>query len=205
MIQEISPMHRFDTTTMTHLVLGLALLMPVTALPAQPTQLPFRSLDIGLQLAANTNREELHNYWKSYPALGGMVETPFYAGIARAGVQIHPFAAKSADAFDFTDTFIYIGWGLPFVQTTRVAWVNTLALGAHIMLFTNPESENNKETEMGVGFATQIKYRFRSPWSISLACSYNRMFTWKRINLAYISCSLSYLVDTPEWLRGILE
>jgi hypothetical protein len=205
MIQEISPMREFVATTLTHLVLGLALCMPGAPLPAQPAQLPFRSLDIGLQLAANTNREEIHNYWKSYPAFGGVVETPFYVGLARAGIQVHPFSAISSGAFDYTDTFIYLGLGFPLVQTRNICWLNAINLGVHFMLFTNPVSENNDETEMGIGFTSQLKYSFKPRWSVGLAYSYNRIFTWKRIDLAYFSGGLNYRIATPEWLRSFLE
>ncbi|MFC1618508.1 hypothetical protein ACFL45_01045 [Candidatus Neomarinimicrobiota bacterium] len=198
-------MRGFNAIIPTQLVLGLALFMPGTFLPAQPAQLPFRSLDIGLQLAANTNREDIHHYWNSHPAFGGVVETPFYFGLARAGIQVHPFSAISSGAYDYTDSFIYLGWGFPLVQTRHIYWLNAINLGAHFMLFTNPESTNNDETEMGIGLTSQLKYRFSPRWSVALAYSYNRIFTWKRINLAYFSGGLNYRITTPDWLRSILE
>jgi hypothetical protein len=204
-IQEISPMRDFAAITMTQLIMGFVLFVPGESLSAQPAQLPFRSLDIGLQLAANTNREEIHDYWKSYPAFGGVVETPFYFGLARAGIQVHPFSAISSRAYDYTDTFIYLGWGFPLLRTQYIYWLNAINLGAHFMLFTNPESANNDETEMGIGFTSQLKYGFKPRWSASLSYSYNRIFTWKRINLAYFSGGLNYRMATPEWLRRILE
>ena len=198
-------MREFDAITLTHLVLALALFIPGASIPAQPAPLPFQNLDIGLQLAANANREEIHNYWKSYPAFGGVVETPFYIGLARAGILFHPFSAMSSGAYDYTDTFIYLGWGFPLVRTRHIYWLNAINLGAHVMLFTNPESLNNDESEMGLGFTSQLKYRFQTRWSVHLAYSYNRIFTWKRINLAYFSGGLNYQVTTPDWLRSILE
>lgn len=198
-------MLRFGATTLTHFVLGLTLIMPGTPLTAQSAQVPFRSLDIGLHLAANTNREEIHDYWKSNPAFGGVIETPFYIGIAQAGVLVHPFSAVSSGTYDYTDYFIHAGWGLPFVQTRQISWLNAINLGIHFMLFTNPESGNNDESEMGIGFTSQLKYRFRPRWSVALAYNYNRIFTWRRINLAYFSGGLNYWMTTPEWLRSLLE
>ena len=184
------------------LVLALLLAGSLWARPAQP---PFRNLDIGLQLAANTNREEIHRYWRSHPALGVVAETPFYVGLARAGILVHHFSALSSGTYDYTDAFLYIGWGIPFVRTQSVRWVNAIDLGAHVMIFTNPESANNKESEMGIGMTSLLRCRLKSRWSLAIACSYNRMFTWKRVDLAYISGGLNYLIETPAWLRNMLE
>lgn len=198
-------MRKSGAIMLIRIALGLTLLPLEASLPAPPVKTPFHSLDIGLQIATNTNREELHDYWKSYPAFGGLVETPFHIGIARAGILIHPFSAASAKAYDYTDSFVYLGLGIPFIQARHVSWQNAVNLGIHFMLFTNPESQNNDESEMGVGFVSQLKYRFSSHWSITLAYNYNRIYTWKRINLAYFSGSLSYKITTPGWLRNFLE
>jgi hypothetical protein len=166
---------------------------------------PFGRMDVGLQCAVNTNRETLHRYWQAHPSFEIVVVTPFYWGLAQAGIQVHPFSALQTTAFDFTSFFIYLGWGVGLSPAPRIEWRNTLNLGDYVMLFTNPESLNNDESEMGVGFASHIKYRFSPRWSVSLSGSYNLIFTRKRIHLAYVSAGMNYLLETPDWLRNFLE
>ena len=60
------------------------------------TAKPFETLDIGLQYIANTNRNELHDYWKPRQGVAGFLVTPFYYGYAQAGVQVLPGKLKEA-------------------------------------------------------------------------------------------------------------
>jgi hypothetical protein len=203
-ILEISPMRGNTALTPSALILVLASFLLGRNLTAQPPQ-PFSQLDVGFRYSLNTNHEALHRYWNSHPSFEAVAVTPFYFGLAQAGIQVHPFSAIQTTAFDFTSFFIYLGWGAGLPVTQHIEWRNTFNLGNYVMLFTNPESENNDESELCIGFASQIKYRFRPRWSLGLSGSHNLVFTRKRIHLTYVSAGLNYRLETPAWLRTLLE
>jgi hypothetical protein len=201
---EISPMRGHTPITWHAFMLGLASTLVVPALTAQRLQ-PFDSLELSFQVAVNINRQELHDYWRSYPGVSIGATTPFYYGLVQVGIQAHPFTSIDADLYDFSSVFIYLGWGIKLSLLSRISWLNMLRVGNNAMIFLDPHRENNMESELGTGMVSSLSYRFSRSWAICLAGIYNTLYTYKRINLGYLSLGMNYSFSNPEWLREFLE
>lgn len=186
------------------ILLLLPLLIFLGGLYAQ-TAKPFETLDIGLQYVANTNRNEFHDYWEPRQGVAGLLVTPFYYGYAQAGVQILPYSGKGGGLPDFTNAFIYLGWGVKWSLASKLDWFNSLNIGNNLMVFAKAERQAITESELGIGFNSCLSYHVNKRWAVCISGFSEIIFTHKRIKLTFISAGLSYSVSTPRFLREFLE
>ncbi len=173
-------------------------------LEAQLSRTAFDTLTITVNAVANINRNVFHDYWEPRPGLEVQATTPFYAGTAEAGVHYAGFRGKGPEQPDFATLFIYLGWGYEWPLARHIEWYNGLRAGTLIMVFDLAD-DDSEEQELGLALNSQIRYRFASAWSLTVAARYRIVFTHERLRYVFLAAGISRSFGTPRWLRDFLD
>jgi len=173
---------------------------------------PFDSLEIGLQYTVNINRNVFHDFYEPGKGIEGFVETPFYYGDIQAAIQVFSHSAKKKDKIQgFQAIFTNMKWGKQYSLPYKVRWFTGIGIGLYAFLPNNPTWSDPynvvhfTETELGAGLNSCLVYTIYQNWTMRLGGSYNRIFTYKPIDLIYLSAGIGYSFGTPKWMQIFLE
>jgi len=194
---------RIRTLTVIHVV-AVFILVLVSPLHAQNKN-PFDSLDIGFQYVLNTNRNTFHEFWNPGKGYEGCLSTPFYFGDVHVGIQLFSYSSRTRALPGFESIFIYSGWGKSWMLPSRLTWFNGISVGSNIFIFENIEGYGKHESELSTGIVSRLHYPVSNRCNLTLAASYRTIFTYKPINLAFLSLGTTYSITTPKWLKVFLE
>jgi hypothetical protein len=67
------------------------------------------------------------------------------------------------------------------------------------------DSSVRYELEIGSEASVRLAYEFAARWHAVAEASYQRTFTYERIDLAYVSIGLARSFGAPGWIRSVLE
>lgn len=167
---------------------------------------PFDSLNIGVRGLLNVNRNDFHEFWEPGIGGGGFVATPFYFGDVRTGMDVFSYSSITEEIEEYYDWHFYLGWEKRFSLLSRITWDIGFDPGIHYMMFDNETEEGlRSESEFGVDVTSGLSYSIGKKWFVDVSVNHQLIFTRKRINLTYVSAGISYSLETPGWLREILE
>jgi hypothetical protein len=166
----------------------------------------FDTVDIGLQVITNTNRNDFHRQWASSPGLEGYLLTPFYLGDFHLGVRGVSFESRPADLMDYLSVFVYAGWGLSWALPYNLKGFTGFSIGSDQMWFEREDRPGSKrESEFGLAINTRLSAPLPGRWAVTAGGSYTEIFTHKRIRLVFLSVGVSRTLDLPGWLREFLK
>ena len=180
----------------------------------------FDSLQIGLQYIANINRNSFHDFYEPGKGIEGFVEMPFYYGDMQAAVQILSYSAKKkgmpsneakGKVQGFHSIFTHLKWGKKYSLPHGVGWFIGIGIGLCAFLTNRPtwsdlyEVTQFTETELSACLNSHLSYPIYQNWTMRFEGSYNRIFTYKQIDLAYFSIGIGYSFATPKWMKNFLE
>ena len=180
----------------------------------------FDSLQIGLKYTANINRNIFHDFYEPGKGIEGFVEMPFYYGDIQAAVQILSYSAKKkgltlieakGKVQGFHGIFTHLKWGKQYSLPYGVGWFTGIGIGLCAFLPNKPtwsdpyQVAHFTETELSASLNSHLSYPIYQNWTMRLEGSYNRIFTYKQIDLAYFSIGIGYSFATPKWIKVFLE
>ena len=188
----------------------------------------FDSLQIGLKYTANINRNIFHDFYEPGKGIEGFVEMPFYYGDIQTAVQVLSYSAKKkglpsspslrsrvnsakGEVQGFHGIFTHLKWGKQYSLPCRMGWFTGIGIGLCAFLPNNPtwsdpyEVAHFTETELSASLNSHLSYPIYQNWTMRLEGSYNRIFTYKQIDLAYFSIGIGYSFATPKWIKVFLE
>jgi hypothetical protein len=181
---------------------------------------PFDSLEIGLQYTANINSNAFHDFYEPGKGVEGFAEMPFYYGNIQAGIQILSHDAKKKGVSSneakgkiqvFQGVFTNMKWGKQYLLHRKVGWFIGIGVGLYAFLPSSPkwsapyEVAHFTETELGACLNSYLSYAIYSNWTVRFGGSYNRIFTYKQIDLVYFSIGVGYSFASPRWMKVFLE
>jgi len=180
----------------------------------------FDSLQIGLKYTANINHNIFHDFYEPGKGIEVFVEMPFYYGDIQAAVQILSYSAKKkglpsskakGKVQGFHGIFTHLKWGKQYSLPCRMGWFTGIGIGLCAFLPNKPtwldpyEVAHFTETELSASLNSYLSYPIYQNWTMRFEGSYNRIFTYKPIDLAYFSIGIGYSFATPKWIRVFLE
>ena len=172
----------------------------------------FDSLEIGLQYIANINRNVFHDFYEPGKGIEGFVEMPFYYGDITVAIQALSYSAeKKSRVQGFHGVSTNLKWGKQYSLPYRVRWFTGIGVGLYAFLPGNPtwsapyKVAHFTETELCAGLNSHLSYSIYKNWTMRFEGSYNRIFTYKPIDLAYFSVGIGYSFATPKWMKIFLE
>jgi hypothetical protein len=175
-----------------------------TSLSAQTGQ-PFQQLEIGAQYSLNTNHNEFHQYWQSQDAWHFYTSSPFYWGQIQVGIHYQPFSAINAES-NFQNIYIYSAWGVQLELPLQLRWFNSLGFGTVIMHFNAENSPHLRyENELAISFHTNMTVPIFRGFTVNLAAWHQIIYTYKQIGLSYLSIGCSFRLNTPKFIKNILQ
>ena len=181
----------------------LAFLSPtVRPACAQDSDEVFATIDLGVSIVYNFNRNVLHEYWDVRPGLELHASTPFYFGTARLGVQLMQHAGRGRGAVSFQAQQVYLGWAVPVLRFRRVQWMAGLQIGAMRIVF---DSNADTESEITTGLESRFEVGPFARWSVDLAVRYRRVWTSTRMRQVFFVMGFRRSFGMPGWLRDGLR
>jgi hypothetical protein len=172
----------------------------------------FATLEIGLQYTANINRNVFHDFYDSGKGIEGFVAMPFYYGDIQATIQVLSYDAREkSQGQNFECVSTTLKWGKRYSMPDGVRWFTGIGIGLYAFLPGNPtwsvpyKVAHFTETELCGNLNTHLSYPIYENWTMRFEVSYNRIFTYKPIDLVYFSTGISYSFDTPKWMQVFLE
>jgi len=169
---------------------------------------PFSSIEISVAGVATASAEPFSTYWRPQPGAALRVETPFYLGSVFGALQVaHVPARGTATVPDYRSIFVSGGWTASIPLPWDVRLQPALVAGLYGMQFDDPEVPSSvaNESEMAAGLAMRVTAPIGSAWRLGAAITGVRVFTRHPIDLVFVEFGITYVLPTPDWLRGVLE
>jgi hypothetical protein len=177
------------------------------SIQAQSANEAFSSITFRFSGSINSNRNTFHSYWT--PIGGGElnISMPFYWGEIQAGSHLYGYDNKFDDMPDFLSNFIFIGWGFNLSPYKNLNWFNSIRTGTYQMYFDDEDIHETQRTESELGWElySRLALNINSKWSLHMATSYLRVFTYKRLEFFMLSAGFGYSFNTPSWLKDFFE
>jgi hypothetical protein len=168
---------------------------------------PFDTITIAVQVVGSTALGSFDDNWD--PGAGGRVElsTPFYTGLAQAGLHVFGHDAIASTASEFGSAYLYLGWMYEWKLPRRLAWAAGARMGVVYMMFDDVSTPSSRltETELGFAVASEWAYTFTSHWSFVLDAEYRKVLTRQPIEYLFAGVGVGRTFSTPRWLREFLE
>lgn len=191
----------------TYCLLSLYLAAPGFADP--PATGPFRTLTLGGGVVPAEWRNSLKTLWESGRGWEGFIRTPFYLGEMQLGLQRMPFRGQGDNLPDFRNWFYYLQWGADLQLLPGVRGFTGVSVGNSLMRFDAnpiyPGEESVSESELTAGIGARLSFHPGKRWSLEVAADYRTIFTRTRIRQGFVGIMLNRTIQTPGWLRKILE
>jgi hypothetical protein len=169
-------------------------------------RVPFATFEAGLDYASVFHENEFHDYWEPGAGFAAWAHTPVYAGDLHLGARYLFNRGAQPELPDFGSLYLYLGWSYPISVTGRFVLHPGAALGGNIMSFDSEGGAGIRyETEAAAELFVRAGFRPRDRWRINAAVGWQTMFTYYRIDQAWIQAGISRTFDMPGWLRGFLE
>lgn len=166
----------------------------------------FDTIDFGIQVVSNINREDFHDYWNPQKGINLSAKTPFYFGDVQAGLQVSSFESLKRDVLGFNSFFIFAGWGVTIDFFHRWDWFNGFCVGNELMDFGKSVSKYSRfESELALSLNSQVAYHVNEKISVNVNASHKIIYTYNKIRLSFVSLGINYSMDTPAWIQDFLE
>ena len=166
---------------------------------------PFDSLSISIQLIQNVNHNIFHDFYEPKNGIKTSITTPFYWGDIQGSIQVVPYYNKGQSDADFTGIEPNLKWGKQLYLSDKLRWFNSGGIGWYIFYFSEIPETQQIERELSASYMSQLSLLVHKNISLSFAISKDTIFTYKKIDLVYISIGINYLTKTPDWMKLFLK
>jgi len=173
---------------------------------AQDNSDAFTTMKLGIDFVKNSNDNLFHEYWVPGQGLEVYGQMPFYFGQIEGGIHFVPYENR-VTVPEFLSFYYYLAWGESLSFPKHFSWYNGSRIGSYNMKFddTKINETQRSESELCFGLQSKISYLILCDFEVELSAIYLKVFTYKRVELAFISAGLSYHFSTPLWIREIFE
>jgi len=190
-------------------ILCLSLFFPLNSVICENERAPFSTLEVGVGYLTNANHNRFHEFYETGSGIEASVRTPFYYGDLQVALQSVSFSTRSEEAAqDFNTIGADIRWGPSLALPYRLSAAVGFGAGFYAFLPDNPSLggfAHHTETELSAALFAQLRYPLTQKWALNTELTLTRLFTFRHIDLAYVSMGLAYRFSTPCWLRTFLE
>tara|TARA_B100000959_G_scaffold285307_1_gene359665 strand:+ start:918 stop:1490 length:573 start_codon:yes stop_codon:yes gene_type:complete len=166
---------------------------------------PFDSLSISIQLIKNINRNIFHDFYEPRNGIKTSITTPFYWGDIQGSIQVVPYYNKGQSDADFTGIEPNLKWGKQLYLSDKLKWFNGGGIGWYIFYFSDEIVVGKIESELSTSYTSQLSLLVHKKISLSFEINKDTIFTYKKIDLVYISIGINYLTKTPDWVKLLLK
>lgn len=182
------------------------LMMVYQSLQAQSRIEPFTTMSLSLSYTINVNHNQFHDYWRPGQGVNLAIQTPFHWGVVQAGLQYVPHRSHTITP-SFDSYYLFLGWGFPFQLLRRIHWLNALQAGNYYMVFDDSQINvtQRHESELGMALYSVLSWRIYKQFHSYGAVRYLKVFTYKHLELTYLSFGVAYVLKTPGWLIRVLK
>ncbi len=167
----------------------------------------FSSMRLQINLASTMNNSGLDAYWRNGQGIELNGEMPFYFGRIQAGIQLLPYYSRNSSIPDFNTGLVYLGWGYEWKLAPKLYWYNFMRLGNIQMTFDDPNinAALRTESELINSAGSRLTLPLAGKITANLSIDYVYIHTHKPIELIFISGGLGYTLQTPAWIKNILN
>lgn len=173
---------------------------------AQQTR-PFETFTLSASYLADVSQNTFHDIWTTRDGGRIQFETPFYLGVAELGFHLYQNDSNDAAVPSFYSFFLYIGWGYEVPLPEGLRWINGFRFGDFHIGFDDDSIQEGvrTESELGVGVFTELRWFVTGRWSLRANAEYRTIYTYRRIDLAFVGVGIGRTFDSPGWLREFFE
>lgn len=184
--------------------IGLAV---TTGVPATANaQDAFDTIQFGLTGGTDVVDTRLHETW-TIPGIAELsLVTPFYIGEASIRVTYLPASSRSVDVTDFWALYSGAGLALPFEVSDRVQLSPEFRFGSMYMNFADETVNFRKEeSEIFIGGRLALSAAVSNRTNVELSTTLLHTFTNAPITVSTINVGVQYKIETPGWLKRVLQ
>ena len=160
---------------------------------------------VSLSTTASVNDTRFHDYWQPQPGVALRWAMPFYFGEIEAEAGFHTFTARDDLQPGFFMATTALGWGLRRNLTDRLSGLAAFRFGMGYMQFRSGTPFTGLESEFFIAPTADLRYHIHPNWYLALRAEHKRVFTYHRMDLAYLSFGAGYRFTTPDRLRNFLS
>ncbi|MBN1300622.1 MAG: hypothetical protein JW995_05355 [Melioribacteraceae bacterium] len=170
-------------------------------------QNPFSEIYFSLKYLENMDIKDLHEYWEANHGAYLSTETNFYTGFIGIGVETQYFESRNLQQPDYRTLFINISWRYKLEISGKAGISAGVRSGSYLMLFDDSEQSEfeNTESELAVSSFVNIDIPVASCLMVNFNSDFITVFTKKRVKLFNASAGLTYIIETPKWIKNVLE
>lgn len=179
---------------------GLSQVRNVTAQDA------FDSIQFGLTGGTDVVDTQLHETW-SIPGIAELsIATPFYVGEASIRVTYLPASSRSVEVTDFWALYSGAGLAFPIGLNDRVKLAPEFRFGSMYMNFEDETVNFRKEeSEIFIGGRLALSAAVSPRTDIELSTTLLHTFTNSPVTVSAVNVGVQYRIETPGWLKKILQ
>ena len=160
-----------------------------------------------LDLGRGLDDSGYHQSWTPGPGAALRISTPFYLGRAHAGLQVsvHDGADPLPDYFAMLG---YAGLGTSLALPLGIEVEPALLTGILSMDFFQDEDVTlavRRESELVLGLSLDASAPLSRRLRVVAGAQALQVYTNPRFRLASVTAGLRWTVDTPPWLRRLLD
>ncbi len=171
-------------------------------------QSAFDSLRAGIAVSFQTGNDDLLQFWQPAPGPDVFIQTPFYLGAVRGGVETRRFRSFSPQRPDFIYFNYYLQWLLQY-RTSRLSLSAGVLFGMSRWHFNRLKQDDLPvllvEHELNAGGTLQVGYRPAGNWWLQIYGCRQTVFTQHKIQLITWGIAVVRSFRTPEWLVEVLQ
>lgn len=176
-----------------------------TPLLAQDRSLPYETMELGIAVDHNFNKNTFHEFYDPGLGITASVRTPFYLGTIGLGLHVFSSSGRRPGISDFVSQYIHLAWGHSIGLPGNLGWQVGVRAGLMRMVFDSAGAASTFEGEVAFEAGTAIRYSPIPRWAIILSGRFRKVFTHERINLSFVGVGLSRTFATPRWLKALLQ
>ncbi|MBN1637860.1 MAG: hypothetical protein JW866_02760 [Ignavibacteriales bacterium] len=171
---------------------------------------PFENIKIGAGYLYNFNKNEFHKYWHSVEGLSGYLQTPFYLGYIRLGLNYSYCVSIDKPAQpDFNYLVAFLDWGEEFELPLNFKISPYGKFGMAQMDFISPEMFVHEgfliERELLLGFGVELSHKLFDEWYIFSKIDYQKVYFYPSFELTYFQIGISHKFESPNWLMEFMK
>ena len=205
----LSTSSRSITLSLRALLIPCTYAIPLNGVPtpllAQDRSLPYETMELGLAVDHNFNKNTFHELYDPGLGITASVRTPFYLGTIGVGLHVFSSSGRRPENPDFVSQYIHLAWGYSIGLPGNLCWQAGVRAGLMRMAFDISDPGLRFESEVAFEAGTAIRYSPIPRWAIILSGRFRKVFTHERINLSFVGVGLSRTFATPRWLKALLQ
>ena len=166
----------------------------------------FSATEVTIEGAFDLENDRLYDDWKYDGSAGIRVSFPFHIGRLHVVARAQRFQARTAAVPKFNAIHLWLGLGLPIIDSSRFRFESVIGVGNYYMRFDEATLQGIKnESEFAVSAMQLAQLHVSNRVSLHVGGSVSRVYTFIRMNIVQANAGITVRLQTPSWLKGFLE